>query len=636
MAKERETPAELVVDGWQRRRQPFGAEKVEGRLDFCIWAPDCEKAELVVEQPEPQVLAMTKENDGRFRVALEDPGQPVLYRFRLEGQEQLLPDPASRFQPQGPHGPSEVIDPSAFAWTDQDWPGPRLEGQVIYELHVGTFTPQGDWLSAARQLPELAAMGVTTIEIMPIATFPGRFGWGYDGVDLFAPSQLYGRPDDLRRFVDAAHGLGLAVILDVVYNHLGPDGNFLPAFSPHYFTDKYECEWGEAVNFDGPGAGPVREFYISNACYWIDEFHCDGFRLDATQQIFDESKPGIIAALVENVRRTASGRQVLLIAENETQHAEMLDPVDKGGAGLDALWNDDFHHTMIVALTGRREAYYSDFCGTPQEIISTVRHGYLYQGQRSRWQEKPRGTPSSGVLPARLVCYLENHDQVANSAWGSRLARITSPGKHRAATALLLLGPWTPLVFQGQEFAATTPFLFFADHKDEIARRTREGRKEFLSQFPSFSTEAMQRSLMDPGKEEAFQSSKLDFRQREQHARFYALFKDLIRLRKTDAVFSLQGQLGVDGAVLSDKAFVLRFFGHDTDRLLIVNLGGDLYFAPVPEPLLAPPRLQEWTMLFSTEDPAYGGGGTAAVILDDGWRLPAESAIAFASGAKRT
>jgi maltooligosyltrehalose trehalohydrolase len=631
MGKAKETPTELVLDGWQRRKLPIGAEKVEGRIDFSVWAPDCREAELVIEQPEAQVLSMSREKDDRFHAMMDDPQQPVLYRFRLDGKEPLLPDPASRFQPQGPEGPSEVIDPSLFAWTDQNWPGVRLEGQVIYEMHVGTFTPQGDWLAAARQLPELAGIGISVIELMPIADFPGRFGWGYDGVNLFAPSHLYGRPDDLRRFVDTAHGLGIAVILDVVYNHLGPEGNFLPVFSRSYLTDRYECEWGEAINFDGPGSQPVREFYIANASHWIEEYHFDGFRLDATQQIFDQSRPGILAEIVENARRVASGRQVLIIGENEPQRVELLNPANEGGADFDALWNDDFHHAMLVALTGRAEAYYSDYRGTPQEIVSVARHGFLYQGQRSRWQEQPRGTSSSGVPPARLVCYIENHDQVANSAWGHRIGRLTSPGRHRAATALLLLGPWTPMVFQGQEYAATTPFVFFADHKEEIARLTAQGRREFLSQFPGVSTEAMQRALMDPAKEETFQLSKLDFRQREQNARFYAMFKDLVSLRKTDAVFSLQGQLGIDGAVLSERAFVLRFFGHEADRILIVNLGSDLYFGPVSEPLLAPPRDRKWRMLFSTEDPTYGGSGTAEVILDDGWRIAAESAAVFAS-----
>jgi maltooligosyltrehalose trehalohydrolase len=574
---------------------------------------------------------MTAQEGGYFAVTMPDPGRPVLYRFRLDDGETPLPDPASRFQPEGPHGPSEVIDPSRFVWTDLDWRGPRLEGQIIYEMHVGTFTPEGNWLAAARQLPELVAAGIGTVEIMPIADFPGRFGWGYDGVDLFAPTHLYGRPDDLRSFIDAAHRLGLAVILDVVYNHLGPDGNYLPAFAKAYFTDRYKCEWGDAINFDGPDSPPVRRFFIANACYWVDEFHFDGFRLDATQQIFDASKPGIIAEIVATARRTAAGRNLLVIAENEPQRTELLQPVEQGGAGLDALWNDDFHHSMRVALTGRSEAYYSDFRGTPQEILAAARHGYIYQGQRSRWQNNPRGTPSLGIPHARLIGYIQNHDQVANSTWGLRLGGITSPGRHRAATTLLLLGPWTPMIFQGQEYDASTPFLYFADHKPELAEQVAEGRKQFLSQFPTLAVDGMKQYLASPSNLETFEKSKLDPRERESHSQFSRLFKNLVNLRKEDEVFRLQGGLGIDGAVLSDRALVLRFFGRDEDRLLMVNFGADLFFAPVPEPLLAPPRGQDWVMRFSSEEPQYGGAGTAEVQIEQGWRFPAEAAVVWAS-----
>jgi len=608
-----------------------GAEVHEDRIDFRLWAPGRKKVELVLERPEPQALPMSAEQGGYFSVIVPDPGQPVLYRFRLADEEALLPDPASRFQPEGPHGPSEVIDPTRFPWTDQSWRGPALLGQIIYEMHIGTFTPEGNWRCAARELPELAATGVGLIEMMPIADFPGGFGWGYDGVDLFAPTRLYGRPDDLRRFIDAAHRLGIGVILDVVYNHLGPDGNYLTAFSPTYLTDRYRCDWGDAINFDGPGSLPVREFFLANACYWIEEFHFDGLRLDATQQIFDETKPGIIAEIAENARRSAGDRSILVIAENEPQRTELLVPPARGGAGLEALWNDDFHHTMIVTLTGKKEAYYSDYRGSPQEILSAARHGFIYQGQPSRWQNNPRGTPSFEIEHAHFICYMENHDQVANSAWGHRLGQLTSPGKHRAATALLLLGPWTPMIFQGQEFAASTPFLYFADHKPEIGAAVARGRRDFLSQFSSLATDAMERYLADPGDEDVFLRSKLDLREREAHFRFCDMFKELVTLRKDDAVFSLQGQGGIEGAVLSDSAFVLRLFGDGTDRLVLVNFGPELVFAPVPEPLLAPPRQQDWEMIFSSEDPQYGGAGTAAVLLNEGWRIPAEAALVFAS-----
>jgi len=614
----------------RKRKLPFGAEVIDGQVDFRIWAPGKSRVDLVIEQPERAVISMVGE-EGFFSAEIADPGQPVLYRFRIDGRDDLLSDPASRFQPEGPRGPSEVIDPSLFVWTDQDWRGPPLEGRIIYEMHVGTFTPEGTWASAARQLSELLQAGISLLETMPIADFAGSFGWGYDGVNLFAPTRLYGRPDDLRSFINTAHELGIAVILDVVYNHLGPDGNHLKTFAEDYFTDRYECEWGEAINFDGPGSQSVREYFISNARYWISEFHFDGFRLDATQQIFDASRPHILAQITDSARRAAGHRNILITAENEPQSADLLKSTDDGGAGIDALWNDDLHHTMHVALTGKREAYYSDYCGSSQEIVSTAKHGFLYQGQRSRWQDNPRGSPSLGIAHPKFICYIQNHDQVANSAWGSRTGQITSPGKHRAATALLLLGPWTPLVFQGQEFAASTPFLYFADHEQETSGMVADGRRKSLSQFPSLAVAAMQEALADPSRRETFLRCILDFRQRVANAPFYEMFKDLAKLRRTDEVFSLQGEAGIDGAVLSDAAFLLRFFGRGTDRLLFVNLGMDLFFTPAPQPLLAPPREQHWRVLFSTEDPRYGGSGTPDLELDQGWRIPAETAVALTS-----
>lgn len=631
MQRQPQATATTLLAIEQRRRLPIGAEIIDRRIEFRVWAPARDRVELVIEQPDQRIIDMAAEENGYFAAAVEKPDEPVRYRFRLDGEDKLLPDPASRFQPEGSHGPSEVIDPSRFAWADAAWPGLGLEGRIIYEMHVGTFTPEGTWQAAAEQLPELVDTGIDLVEMMPIAELPGRFGWGYDGVDLFAPTRLYGRPDDLRAFVDAAHGLGIGVILDVVYNHFGPDGNYLKAFSPSYFTDRYKCEWGDAVNFDGPNAGPVREFFIANARYWIEEFHFDGFRLDATQQIFDSTPPGIVAEIVAAARRAAGYRQVVLIAENEPQRTELLDPIDRGGSGLDGLWNDDFHHALRVAITGRSEAYFSDYRGSPQEIISAAKHGFLYQGQQSRWQNKPRGTPSFQVERSRLIGYIENHDQIANSAWGTRLIQMVAPSRYRAAMALLLLGPWTPLIFQGQEFGASTPFLYFADHKPEIAEFIAQGRREFLSQFPSIADGTMMQLLAEPGKEDTFVQSRLDPRERRENFRFYTFFKDLVTLRGCDEVFALYGKGGIEGAVLSDRAFALRFFGHGGDRLLIVNFGCDLHLAPIPEPLLAPPREQDWDLILSSEDPRYAGCGIARVRLDDGWRIPAESATVMAS-----
>ena len=307
-----------------------------------------------------------------------------------------------------------------------------LKGQIIYEMHVGTFTPEGTWAAAARQLRELSRTGISVIEMMPIADFPGEFGWGYDGVDLFAPCRLYGTPDDLRAFVDTAHSLGMGVILDVVYNHFGPDGNYLTVFSDAYFTRRHKTDWGTPINFDGPDSGPVREFFITNARYWIEEFHFDGFRFDATQSIFDESEEHILAAIGKAARAAAGKRSIFLVAENEPQETKLIRPRREGGYGLDGLWNDDLHHSAIVALTGKHPAYYTDYRGTPQEFISAVKHGFLYQGQRYSWQKQRRGTPGRGLAPEAFVGFIENHDQVANSAAGERVRLTTSPGRYRA------------------------------------------------------------------------------------------------------------------------------------------------------------------------------------------------------------
>jgi maltooligosyltrehalose trehalohydrolase len=574
---------------------------------------------------------LTKEASGYFSgVIRATPG--VRYQFRLDEGEQLYPDPASRFQPDGPHGPSEIVDPSAFTWRDHGWKGITLPGQVFYELHVGTFTPEGTWAGASRELEELARLGVTVIEVMPVADFHGRFGWGYDGVNLFAPTRLYGQPDDFRRFVDHAHAVGLGVVLDVVYNHLGPVGNYLRAFSPAYFSDKYETEWGAAINFDGRDSGPVREYFTANAAYWIDEFHLDGLRLDATQQIYDTSGTHILSEIGRRAREAAHGRTVVLAAENEPQETRLVRPLDEGGYGLDALWNDDLHHSALVALTGRAEAYYSDTHGQPQELISAAKYGYLFQGQPYHWQRNPRGTPTWGIPPTAFVNFLENHDQVANSAQGLRVHQMTSPGRWRAMTALLLLMPGTPMLFQGQEFSASTPFLYFADLDDDLADIVRKGRREFLMQFPGMAEYVSKRALDDPCDPATPARCALDFSERHTHAASYAMHQDLLKLRREETAFRQWERGGVDGAVLSSNAFALRFFtpDHRDDRLLIVNLGCDLTRPSFAEPLMAPPATDlDWTVHWSSEDPRYGGRGTPAIWARD----HADRGIADAQGA---
>jgi maltooligosyltrehalose trehalohydrolase len=611
------------------RRLPVGAELApDGGVHFRVWAPHASRVEVVLEG-RADVVTLSREHDGYFSGEVANAGAGLLYRYRLDGSQQLLPDPASRFQPDGPHGPSRVIDPGAFAWSDADWRGLTLSGQVFYELHVGTFTSEGTWAAAARELPALAELGVTAIEVMPVAEFPGRFGWGYDGVDLYAPTRLYGEPDDFRRFVDGAHRAGLGVILDVVYNHFGPDGCYVRKFSPAWFTDRYRNEWGDPLNFDGPDSGPVREFFVANAGYWIDEFHLDGLRLDATQSIHDASAEHVIAAATRRARQAAGARSIVIVAENEPQDVRLLKPAAAGGFEVDALWSDDFHHAARVAVTGRGEAYYSDYRGTSGELVAAARRGFIYQGQRSAWQHKPRGSWAAGVEPARFVTYLQNHDQVANSARGLRLHALISPARWRAITALLLLGPGTPLLFQGQEFAASAPFFYFADHGPELGSAVRRGRAEFLRQFPSIAA-AMQNDLPDPGDAQTYQRSKLDLRERERHPEALALHRDLLALRRRDPV--LASQRPVDGATLGETAFVLRYAdGLHPDRLLLINLGDDRLLDVLPEPLLAPPAGFTWDVLWSSADPRYGGSGMPALESEAGWRLPAETAVLLAA-----
>ncbi len=496
------------------RHLPIGAEPQSGGgVHFRVWAPRCREIVVEIEGLEP--AALQSEPDGYFSLWSVPARAGMRYRFRLDRGEAALPDPASRFQPGGPHGPSEIVDPGAFAWTDHTWRGVAREQLIIYEMHIGTFTPEGSWEAAARELPALAELGITCLEIMPVAEFAGRFGWGYDGVDLFAPSRLYGQPDDFRRFVDRAHALGIAVILDVVYNHFGPDGNYLKLFSAAYFTDRHDNDWGEGINFDGPDSGPVREFFVANAGYWIDEYHLDGLRLDATQAIFDRSEDHILAAIVRQVRSAARDRITFVVAENEPQHAKLVRPAERGGYGLDALWNDDFHHSAMVALTGHHEAYYSDYRGRPGEFVAAAKHGFLYQGQRYQWQRKARGTPTLDLPAECFVVFLQNHDQVANSGTGERCHALTSPGRLRAMTAYLLLMPGIPMLFQGQEFGASSPFFYFADHEIGLSHDVREGRRLSLAQFPSLATSEMRAELADPGDIDTFRRSVLDLGERQ-------------------------------------------------------------------------------------------------------------------------
>jgi maltooligosyltrehalose trehalohydrolase len=619
-----------------QRRYPLGAELIgPTETHFRVWAPKAKRVDLVLQggtaEDEKRIFhPLLAEEDGYFS-AVANAAAGALYRFRVNGGESFYPDPASRFQPDGPHGPSCIVDPTKFRWADVNWPGLKLKGQIIYEMHIGTFTKEGTWRAAMEQLAELARIGITVIEMMPIADFPGKFGWGYDGVNLFAPSHLYGTPDDLREFIDHAHSLGLGVILDVVYNHFGPDGNYLGIFADDYLIRERENEWGNVLNFDGPNSGSVREFFITNGCYWIEEFHFDGFRFDATHAIRDQSNEYIIGAVGRAAREAAGSRSIVLIAEDDLQEAKMVQPRSEGGDDLNGMWNDDFHHSAAVALTGREQAYFGDYRGAPQEFISAAKYGFLYQGQALSWRKALRGTPSFGIDPEVFVCFIENHDQIANTGPGDRLRFQSSLGRYCAMTALLLLGPWTPLLFQGQEFGASSPFLFFADVGDASVREvTRRGRARWLAPFLSLSEEEALRSLPASDDPKTFARCKLDFSERETNRELYDLHIDLLKLRREDSRFCRQSAGGIDGAVLGPASFVLRYFSKENDhRLLVVNFGQSQVVHPVSEPLLAPPSGYSWETLWTSDSPRYGGAGSVAIASEEQWFLPAESAVAL-------
>jgi maltooligosyltrehalose trehalohydrolase len=593
------------------RRYPVGGELLTpDSASFRVWAPEAMRLTVEIDGVP---MVMRRDADGYF--AAERPARSgSRYGFRFPDDPRLYPDPASRWQPDGPEGPSALVDPSSFEWHDAAWQGVALAGQVLYEMHVGTFTADGTWRAAEARLPQLRELGVTVIQMMPVAEFAGAFGWGYDGVQWFAPMHTYGTPADLQHFVDTAHRLGLAVILDVVYNHLGPSGNFLPRFSPHYFTERHKNDWGAALNFDDERAHGMRELVLANVEYWIRDYHLDGFRLDAVQQLFDDSTEHIVAAIARVARAAAAPRQVIVIAEHEPQHARLMRPVGDGGYGLDGVFNEDFHHSMRVTLTGIRDAYLSDYSASSREWLALVQAGFLFQGQYYPWQSAPRGAPALDRPSHQFIAFIENHDQVANLSSGRRLIDVTSPPWWRAISAFLLLGPWTPLLFQGQEWGSRVPFRYFADHVADLQPMVHRGRQEFVSQFaraasvqhPELTADAaIGRPVFEACR--PFEDIPVELEPSWQ------MHRDLLRLRHDDPSLG-QHAARLLGATLGDQSLALRFAGRQPldDRLLIVNLSHDLNIAATSEPLCAPPESCAWSVLWCSEDPRYGGEGLGA------------------------
>ena len=555
----------------------LGAWPTSQGTHFRVWAPTAKNVQVVLEgagKSAPHPLA--KSPNGTFSALVPGVGAGDRYRYLLDGKGSF-PDPASRFQPEGVHGPSEVVDATKFGWTDSNWTGIGLDELVIYELHVGTFTPAGTFAAVIDHLQELAALGVTAIELMPVADFSGQRNWGYDGVALFAPARCYGQPDDLRRLVDSAHRAGLAVLLDVVYNHLGPDGNYLAAFSPYYFSKRHRTTWGTGLNLDGEHSEPVRNFFIQNALHWIHEYHLDGLRLDATHALEDKSSRHFLAELSASVHSSLSGRKVLVIAEDHRNLAAMVKPQAEDGWSLDAVWTDDFHHQIRRLLAGDHESYYRDFTGTMTDLATTIRQGWFYCGQHSINFNAPRGTDPTGIPPRRFVYCLQNHDQVGNRAMGDRLHHQIDPAAFRAATVLLLCSPATPLLFMGQEWAASTPFLFFTDHKKELGRRVTEGRRKEFESFSAFSDPKTRERIPDPQAVPTFQASKLNWAERDEepHALVYRLYQVLLRFRRTEPALVTSETGCFEVTAINESALLLaRHAASGPTVLIIVQLRG--------------------------------------------------------------
>ncbi len=595
---------------------PIGAQPDTRGTRFRVWAPRARQVQVVIERSgENLTCALAAEGEGYFAGHIAGVGPGARYWYRLDDGPPR-PDPASRAQPDGPHGPSEVVDPGAFVWHDAAWRGLPIAEMVIYEAHVGTATPEGTFDGLITCLDELVWLGVTAIELMPVGSFPGRRGWGYDGVCLFAPHAAYGGPDGLRRLVSAAHTRGLAVILDVVYNHFGPDGNYLRDYSRDYFTDRHHTPWGEAINMDGPHSRPVREFVIANALHWFHEYHLDGLRLDAVHAIIDDSPTHILAELAARVRAALpAGRHFVLIAENDTNDPRLVHPAAAGGWGLDAVWADDFHHQVRVALTGERDGYYVNYSGSASDLATTIRRGWFYTGQVAPLSGRPRGAPADDVAPTRFVYCLQNHDQVGNRAFGERLHHQVTLAAYRAASALLLLAPQTPLLWMGQEWAASSPFLFFTDHHEELGRQVTAGRRREFAAFSAFRGA----EIPDPQAEATFRRSMLNRAERERppHAGVLSLYRALLRLRREHPALRSDGAFTV--LPLGERIIALRREVSGTPEptlLVIVNLSGPAQVDLTSSPELAPPTGQGWTVLLDTEDPEYGGAAPARLDGD--------------------
>ncbi len=583
--------------GWSLER---GATVLpDGSTRFSVWAPRVETATVVVSGAGHRSDHLLEPRPGGvFETTVPGVGAGVDYFYRLDGGRDR-PDPVSRHQPAGVHGPSRTVDPTTFHWSDADWRGVDTSDLLLYELHVGTFTEEGTFEAVAERLPYLRELGVTAIELMPVAEFPGRRNWGYDGVHPYAPQSSYGGPERLRHLVDAAHREGLAVFLDVVYNHLGPEGNYLGEYGP-YFTDRYGTPWGEALNFDGPESDEVRRYFIDNALYWITEFHIDGLRLDAVQMIFDFSALHILDELAEAVHRLASssGRRVQVIAESDLNDPRLVRNRDLGGYGLNAMWNDDFHHAVHTALTGEQGGYYVDFGGI-EPVARSLSDRFVLAGRHSVYRRRRHGAPATDVPADRFVVFIQNHDQVGNRASGERLSSLVGLDELKLAAAVLLLSPYVPLLFMGEEYGETNPFLYFVDHGDPaLLEAVRQGRRR---EFAAFGWTG---AIPDAGSEETFRCSSLEPERakRPPHSEVALLYRDLIGLRKSEPCLRpARASFNID---FGEAGWLTIVYGAAGSNLFVAhNLQSEVRVLPASAPAGV------WTRRLATDDARYGGAG---------------------------
>lgn len=593
----------------------------DGSVLFSVWAPRAQRVTVRLERPRSaETFALERNAGALYQAIVRDVEPGADYKYLLDDDRER-PDPVSRFRPEGVHGPTRIVDPAAYRWSDQAWRGLEAHQLIIYELHIGTFTPEGTFESAITRLPYLRELGVTAIEVMPVAEFPGGRNWGYDGVSLYAPQSGYGGPQGFKRLVDAAHSEGLAVLLDVVYNHLGPEGNYLGDFGP-YFSDRHRTLWGEGWNLDGPDSDEVRRYLVDNALYWINEFHLDGLRLDAADKIVDLSALHFLEEVVSAVRTEAGalGRRIIMIAESDANDPRFIRPSEIGGYGFDAQWADDFHHAVHAAFTGERQGYFEDFAGIGA-VAKALSDRFVNDGRYSPYRRRRYGRPAADRPSDQFVVCVQNHDQVGNRAGGERLSVLVSPGELKLGAAILLLSPYVPLLFMGEEYGETNPFLYFVSHGDPaLVEAVREGRRKEFAAF------AWAGDVPDPQSEDSYTRSRLDWSRsvEPQHAQLRSLYADLLALRKTDPALR-PGAARVTVAYDHGARWVSLHLKTGGSTLVgLFNFADAIGKVPLPDPLGS-------RLLLSTDDPRYGG--IERVTVEEGVAvLPGLSAALFREG----